>query len=291
MGQFSIWMQAVRPKTLIASLSPVLLSAALSKPSTLHQWLLFAMILLTALGIQVVANLANDTFDFLKGADNANRKGPTRVMASGLVTLQEMRWALGISVGITALTGSFLVLEGGWLFACLVALALVLAFLYTAGPYPLAYLGLGDLCVFVFFGPVAVAAPLYLMTGTWELTPFLVGLAPAGLSTTLLAINNLRDVDEDKQAHKKTLIVRFGTRFGKGEAISCLLLPLFVPLLFLSTHPFAWMISLGMLLPSVRHAMKIGKNSDPLVYNRLLAHTAQLLFLFTGLFCVCWNLS
>lgn len=290
MATFTTWVQAVRPKTLIASLSPVFISAALQAPQNAFSWFLFCMIVITALGIQVMTNLANDYFDYLKGADTPNRKGPMRVTAAGLVSLKEMKGALFIGVITTALSGSVLTLRGGWLFACLVALALLLAFLYTAGPYPLAYLGLGDLFVFVFFGPVAIAAPHFLLTGKWDLTTFIIGLAPGALSTTLLAINNLRDIDEDRAANKKTLIVRFGSRFGKAEAIGCLILSLLIPLCFLHTHPFAWLITAGMLVPTVRLGFRIRVNRDPLAYNQLLANTAQLLFLFTGLFCICWNL-
>lgn len=290
MATSTAWVQAIRPKTLIASLSPVFISAALQTPQGAFSWFLFCIIVVTALGIQVVTNLANDYFDCLKGADTPSRKGPIRVTSEGLVSLKEMKGALVITVAITALVGSLLTIRGGGLFACLLALSLLLAFLYTAGPYPLAYLGLGDLFVFVFFGPVAIAAPYFLFTGTWELTPFIIGLAPGALSTTLLAINNLRDIDEDRAANKKTLIVRFGTDFGKGEALGCLLLSLIIPLFFLHTHPFAWLITLGMVFPTVRLGIKIVLNKNPPVYNQLLANAAQLLFLFTGLFCVCWNI-
>lgn len=241
------------------------------------------------MGIQVVANLANDYFDYLKGADTPNRKGPTRVTAAGLVSLSEMKSALFIGVALTFLSGSVLFSYGGWLFACLVALALILAFLYTAGPYPLAYLGLGDVFVFIFFGPVAVAAPYYLLTGKWELTPFIIGLAPGALSTALLAVNNLRDIEEDRAAGKKTLVVRFGSRFGKFEALYCITLPEILFIFFFNEHPFAWVITVGMMIASIPFGLMIAKNENPLVYNKLLAGVAFLLFLLTTLFCICWN--
>ncbi len=290
MAHITTWIAAARPKTLIASLSPVCMSGVLAHSSRGFQWFLFSMIVATALGIQVVTNLANDYFDCLKGADTEERKGPTRVMGAGLVTPIQMKLALSVSVGITLLAGAFLIIQGGLLFAVLLALALALAFLYTAGPLPLAYLGLGDLFVFLFFGPVAVATPYYLLTGTWALTPFLLGIIPGCLSTTLLTINNLRDIEDDRKVDKKTLIVRFGTRFGKGEALTTLVLALALPLLFTSTHTYLWLLSLGMLFPTARLAVRIVVNRDPLVYNILLAQTAQLLFLFTGLFCVLWPL-
>lgn len=290
MASFSTWIQAARPKTLIASLSPVLICAVIVNPKEFLIWMLVCVLVLTALGIQIISNLANDYFDCLKGADTPERKGPTRVMAAGLVSQQEMQWAIRMSMGFTALCGSALVCQGGWLFALLLALALLLAILYTGGPYPLAYLGLGDLFVFVFFGPVAIGSAYLLLTKRWDLTPFIVGLAPGALSTALIAINNLRDVEEDRAAHKNTLSVRLGKGFGKGEILVCLLIPLIVPLFFLHSHPFAYGITLGMFLPSLRLGIKVVRSKKDSPYNHLLINAAQLLLVLTLLFCLFWNL-
>lgn len=287
MASLSTWIRASRPKTLIAGLSPVLICTVIVNPKAFPVWMLVCVLALTALGIQIISNLANDYFDCLKGADTPERKGPTRVMAAGLVSQREMQWAIRISVGITALSGSILVFQGGWLFALLLALAILLAILYTGGPYPLAYLGLGDLFVFVFFGPVAIGSAYLLLTGRWDLTPFIVGLAPGALSTALIAINNLRDVEEDRAADKNTLIVRLGKGFGKGEIIVCLLIPLIVPLFFLHSHPFVYGITLGMFLPSLRLGIKVFRAKED---SSLLINAAQLLLLLTVLFYLFWNL-
>lgn len=276
------WVQATRPKTLIASASPVCLAGALSFPLS---WSVFWAVMATALGIQIVCNLANDYFDGIRGADTKERKGPVRVIASGLISTRSMKRALVLTTIATLIPGCALVARGGPLFGALIAIALVLAFLYTAGPWPLAYLGLGDLFVFTFFGPVAVGCVFYLLTLKWALLPFVVGVAPGALSTVLLAINNLRDVDEDRLSGKKTVVVRFGTAFGKGEAAVCLLLALVVPLFALEVRLVAW----GMAIPTLHLMKQIIQNKDPFAYNPLLGKTARLLFLFTLLFGIFWD--
>ncbi|MBS0616513.1 MAG: 1,4-dihydroxy-2-naphthoate octaprenyltransferase [Verrucomicrobia bacterium] len=211
------WIQAARPKTLAASLCPVLIGGVLAFSHHAMQPLLFLFTLLTALGIQICTNLANDYFDFLKGADTKLRIGPVRITAAGLVAPATMRRVLLASFAVTALVSTPLIVQGGALMSILISLCLFLSFAYTGGPYPLAYLGLGDLFVLVFFGPGATLGTYYLQTGEFALLPALLGL-PAGLiSTAILTANNLRDVESDTAAHKKTLCVRFGRTFGKWE--------------------------------------------------------------------------
>ncbi len=276
----ALWVQAARPKTIAASLCPVLIGGSLALQEHSTNPLLFLFTLLTALGIQISTNLANDYFDFLKGADNKHRIGPQRITAAGLVSPATMRLAVLASFTLTALLSIPLIIQGGAAMSLLICLSLLLGYAYTGGPYPLAYLGLGDLFVLIFFGPCATLGTYFLQTGHAALLPALLGL-PAGLiSTAILAANNLRDVESDRAAHKKTLCVRFGRTIGKWEyALSLSLATLlpcfwgcFLPLL---AAPFAWLL--------VRHAFKAQEPRQFIsVFQKtppfLLVHSALLIF-------------
>lgn len=279
-----IWLLAMRPKTWIASISPVLLGSIIAwQEGAFHPWLLLCT-LLTALAIQITANLANDYFDYLKGADTAERKGPVRVMQAGLVTDR----AMGIAIALSALAafglGCALIARGGGHIAYLLILSLILAFLYTAGPFPLAYLGISELFVFIFYGPVAVAATHYLQTLEVSVHAAIAGIAVGLFSTAILIANNIRDVDEDRKADKKTLPVRLGRLFGKIEySVAVLSAPL--PLLFLSEkHPFLWLTCLIWIpaLPVLRILFKTD------AYHLVFVQTGKLLWLFTALACLGW---
>ena len=247
------------------------------------------MTLFTALGIQICANFANDYFDFIKGSDTKERKGPLRVTQAGLVSLPTMKKALYISFGITALLGCCLVWHGGLVIAFLVALSLLSAALYTAGPFPLAYLGLGDLFVFLFFGPIAVAGSYFLQRGQFSWVPVLLGIGAGALSVTPLVVNNIRDRAEDLLANKKTLVVRFGKLFGQIEYIICLAVGSLVPFLFLREHPFC-LFSLFFLIPAFPMVRALFTYSDPKDLNKILAKTGQVLLLYYFLFCIGWGL-
>lgn len=280
------WLPAIRPKTLPASLCPVFMGSAMAFTSGSFHLLLFCMTLLTAVGIQIACNLINDYQDFLKGADTHNRIGPIRATASGLVSVATMKKASLLTVILTTLSGSVLIYHGGLLVAVLLVCSLLLAYFYTGGPYPLAYLGLGECFVFPFFGPIAVGMTYTLQTGTFSAEPFIAGCAPGAFSTAILIANNLRDETEDRLHNKKTLIVRFGTLFGKCEYLSCLLVALLLPLYFFSTHPFALIATLT-LLPA---ALLLPTLFTPNDYRTLLPRTARLLLLYTLLFCIGWML-
>jgi 1,4-dihydroxy-2-naphthoate octaprenyltransferase len=285
-----ILLQAIRPKTLIASISPILIGTALSFDFGSFHGKIFIATLLTGFCIQILTNLANDYFDFKKGADTTQRIGPVRVMQAGLVSKRQMQWWLVGMTCLGALFGVPLVLVGGASICSLLLLALLLAYLYTAGPFPLAYLGLGDLFVMLFFGPVAVAATFYLQTHTLSMTSCLIGFAPGALSTVILTCNNLRDIQEDKAANKQTLIVRFGPLFGNIQILLCLMLSLIVPLFFLATHPTIKLMPPILALPYLLFIKKLTSIKNPHEYNDLLAKSAQLLMLYTILFCLCWTL-
>lgn len=218
---------AARPKTWIASISPVLIGTMLAPRI---DGPIFALTLLFALLIQIGTNYANDAFDFLKGADTAERKGPARATQQGWISAPLMlRAAAAIFVSAIFAAIPLMNIAGLWsIFAVIVCVAL--GVFYTGGPKPLGYFGWGETLVFIFFGPVAVCGAYYLQT--LSMTPFIfvASLAPGLLSCSLIVANNLRDFETDIKANKQTLIVRFGKTFGRWEYVSCILLAALVPI-------------------------------------------------------------
>jgi 1,4-dihydroxy-2-naphthoate octaprenyltransferase len=289
MHAIQIWTLAIRPKTLIASISPVLIATTMAIKIGSFDWFIFFCTVCTALGIQITTNLANDYFDCLKGSDTDQRKGFVRVTQAKLVPHKTMRQAIGTSMLFTLLSGIYLVVIGKALIACLLVISLCLSILYTAGPYPLAYLGLGDLFVWVFFGPIAVSGAYYLQLGSLSLEALLAGIAPGAISTAILTVNHVRDIDEDLLANKKTLVSRFGKSFGKWEYLFCLLAAFGSLFFFYDSHPFA-LCTLLCLLPAGMLIKTMFTYKNPKELNVLLIKTGQLLCLFTALFCIGWML-
>jgi 1,4-dihydroxy-2-naphthoate octaprenyltransferase len=289
MNPIKIWLHAARPKTLTIAFSPVFLGTILAMCEGNFSSLIFFVILITAMGIQIGANLANDYFDALKGSDTAERIGPVRVTQSGLVSHAAMQKALILTFSITALAGLYLAWHGGWIFALLTAMAIFLAIIYTAGPFSLSYLGIGDLFTFLFFGPIALASTYFLQTHLFSWDPFWIGMAPGAFSCAVLTANNLRDIDQDRKANKKTLPVRFGALFGKWEYACMLLIPLSLPLFYFKKHPFS-LLSLIILFPAIPLIRGLFKNDSATFKIALLPKTAKLLLLYTLFFAIGWML-
>ena len=277
-----IWLTAVRPKTLPAVIVPVLVGSAFAFHDAKFSFLALTLALLFGLAVQVTTNFANDLFDYIKGADTDKRRGPIRVTQAGLVTVSEMKQALAIVICFAALIGLGLILQGGIPILFIVAVSILLAVLYTGGPYPLAYLGLGDIFVFIFFGPVALGATYYLHTGA--LTPELLaaGSALGMISTAILAVNNIRDHDADRNAFKKTLVVRFGLTFGRLEYAALLLGAGLLPILSNSLrqrHP-GTMLAAVFLVFSIPVIKRVLSTNDSETLNQALANTGELLMLY-----------
>lgn len=213
---------AARPKTLVAAAAPVLIGTGLASFQGFFQPLPALMALVGALLIQIVTNLANDYYDFVRGADTAERVGPVRVTQAGLLTPAAVRRAIVVVMVAAVLVGSYLVWVGGWPILWVGVLSLVCAVAYTGGPFPLAYLGLGDLFVFVFFGLVAVAGTYWVQARALPPDVLLAGVGVGALSTAILVVNNLRDLATDTRAGKRTLAVRIG-RFATAVQYTILL--------------------------------------------------------------------
>lgn len=232
-------MLAIRPRTLFAAASPVILGTALAMVFGLGNAAVAALALIGALGIQISANLANDYWDARRGADGPGRLGPVRVTSAGLLSPKAVLGGLAVSIVISCLAGAGLVYRAGWPILLLGVLSLLLALAYTAGPFPLAYLGLGDVFTFVFFGVVATAGTFYVQTLVLVWHAVVLGFVPGFYSVALIALNNLRDADQDRLVGKRTTAVRFGKEFARKEIVFSMLAPAVVPLVFLDAGLFS----------------------------------------------------
>lgn len=286
MTQLNIWLQAFRPKTLWAAVAPVLVGTALAAGEGHVRPLVTVAILGAAVLIQIGANLANDVYDYLKGADTQGRLGPARVTERGLLTPAQVKAGMVLVFGLAIMIGFYLAWVGGWPIVAIGLVSIAVAIAYTGGPWPFGYYGLGDLMVFLFFGVVAVYGTVYLITDVF-LPASLWGAVPMGaLATAILVVNNYRDIDTDLRAGKRTLAVRLGRRGTRLEYIGLLVLAYLVPgtywvvqggsslvLLPYLTLPLAW-INIRSLLITV----------DGQALNVTLARTAGLQLLYAGLF-------
>lgn len=280
------WLMAIRPKTLPAALSPVLVGTALAVADGVFAPLPAVAAIIGALLIQIGTNLANDYFDYVKGTDVAGRKGPTRVAQSGLISLSYLRLGIAVTFALAALAGLYLVMVGGWPILVIGVASLISAFAYSGGPFPLGYHGLGDLFVFLFFGLAAVCGTYYIQALT--LTPETVMAAvPIGaLTVAILVVNNLRDIETDRRTGKRTLAVMIGPHSTRLEYIILLVVAYAVPVMF-------WMVgwaSVWVMLPwltaplALRLLQTLYRTTEGQPLNRALAGTANLDLAFSLLF-------
>jgi 1,4-dihydroxy-2-naphthoate octaprenyltransferase len=230
------WWSAVRPATLAASVAPVLAGTAISVHAGGAR--LGAGLLALAVGVamQLGVNFANDYSDFVRGADNARRIGPLRAASSGVVRPDHVRWAAIATFGVAAVAGLVLSLVTDWRLLVVGVACLLAGWLYTGGPRPYGYLGLGELFVFLFFGLVATVGTVYVET--LRVTPLavLMGCAMGCLATAILVLNNLRDIDTDRQAGKRTLATRIGRSRTLGLLVGLVCVAFAIPIVMLVTH-------------------------------------------------------
>lgn len=251
---------------------------------------IFATIVFAVLMIQIGTNYANDYYDFIKGADTEKRQGPVRATQAGLVSAAAMKRAFIIMFGLALTAGLYLVLKGGIPILLVGSISIACGILYTAGPFPLGYVGLGDVFVLSFFGPVAVAGTYYLQAGQIQLPVILAGLSPGLISTALLTINNIRDYATDKIAGKKTLVVRLGVGFGIIEYYACIIIACFIPVLLslITLSHIYGNIALLTLLFAWSPMRKLLCRPGPDTLNGLLAQTGRLVLIYSVLFSIGW---
>lgn len=280
------WLEAARPKTLPASLSPVLLACVLAWRDGVFQLAPALLCLGVALLAQIASNFANDYFDFKKGADTEERLGPERAVAQGWIAPKAMLRATFLTLGLSCLCGCMLLLYAGWeLIPVGVAIALcVLA--YSAGPFPLAYNGLGDVCVVLFYGIIPVCFTYYVQALSFSLLAFLLSLSVGLLSTNILIVNNYRDYVQDKAARKRTTIVLFGRGFGKVVYLQNGLVAVLLAIPLLFSAP-TWLLFLfGGFFALFYITWKELFHYEGRELNKTLGHTARNVFVFTLLLCL-----
>lgn len=286
-----IWFDAARPRTLPAAASPVIMGTALAiGDGGFHAGAALAA-LAGALMIQIGANYANDYYDYCKGADAGDRLGPQRATQAGLVSPGQMWFATFLVLGATLLPGLYLIYRGGWPILVIGILSILFAVLYTGGPWPLGYIGIADLFVLVFFGPVAVAGTYLVQAQGMRLIPLVAGLAPGLISTAILTVNNLRDVDQDCASGKKTLAVRFGITFVRWEYLVTMITAiLVVPLTLSILEHGRWGVVAAsiMVIPTLKTMKTVFTQRDGTVLNNCLASTGKILLGFSILFSVGW---
>jgi 1,4-dihydroxy-2-naphthoate octaprenyltransferase len=287
-SKMGAWLLATRPRTLPAAISPVMLGTALAIAENHFVWQPAIAAFMVALLLQVGVNLANDYFDYLTGVDTFNRQGPPRVSQSGLIPPKEVKAGMILIIISSGIPGTYLLIKGSWPvliigFACVVALLA-----YSGGPYPLASHGLGDLFVFIFFGLVAVCGTYYVQV--LHLTPMvmLMGIIEGLLITAILVVNNLRDIQTDRQTGKRTLAVMIGDRGSKVEYMLLLGAAYAIPItLWLSGENSVWLMLPILSLPLALALMRsIWKSPGGPILNQALAHTAELALFYSLLLSV-----
>ncbi len=277
-----MWLLATRPKTLPAAVAPVIAGTAVAIHEGGEHWPSAILAMLTALLLQIAANFANDALDFRKGADTHERMGPTRITASGFATPETVLRATSVVVALAVVTGLPLVIRGGWPILLLGIAAIVCAVAYTGGPFPLAYLGLGEVFVFLFFGLAAVAGTAFIQTG--ELTALAIAASiPVGaLAVGILIVNNLRDIVTDRAAGKHTIAVRLGVRGTQIEYAAMLVIAGSAPIAFWIAGWLNWTVVLTILWWPVAVSLwnQVSTRTGPAL-NPTLGNTGRGLLLYS----------
>ena len=283
----SAWWLAIRPATLTASAAPVLVGTGAAWSDGVFAPGPALAALVGASLLQVGANFANDVFDFERGADNADRLGPQRATQQGWISAAQMKRAMWLAFAGALVTGVYLTAVAGWPVMALGLLSIAAAYLYTGGPKPYGYLGLGDLSVFVFFGPGAVAGSYFVQAHTVSPLVLWASVPIGALATAILVVNNLRDIETDARAGKLTLAVRLGERATRNYYQLLLSMAYAVP-------PIVWFRSLSdawVMLPWLSLPLALGlasrmRHERGLALNGCLVQTARLEVVFGLLFAV-----
>lgn len=286
-NKLNSWLIASRPRTLLAAFVPVMVGSAVAFNEGKLTIIFSLAALMCSILIQVATNFTNDLYDFLNGADTVKRKGPRRVLASGLISVNEMKAAIILTFLTAFLIGLYLVYHGGFVILAIGVLSIIAGFAYTAGPYPLAYNALGDVFVFMFFGIVGTVGTYYLHTHDLSLVSFISSIPVGALVTNILVVNNYRDIDEDKISGKKTLAVKFGKNFSRYQFTFLIVLSFVVPLILFIFFDASIFIFLPYLtLPIAYKVITMIYTLSGTALNRTLELTAQLSAMYGLLFSV-----
>ncbi len=275
------WLLASRPKTLLASVVPVMVGTALAVNVGKFKWLITIIAFICSLLIQIGTNFTNDLYDFYKGADTIARKGPVRVLSTGLISVKEMKTGIVITFLAAFIFGLYLVYVGGTIILLIGVLSIIAGIAYTAGPYPLAYKGLGDIFVFMFFGLIGTMGTFYLHTNQLSVPAFLTSVPVGSLITNILVVNNYRDIEEDRLAGKNTLAVKLGKTFTKYQFVFLIVVSFLTPLALFLFYDFKiWIFLPYLTLPVAYKITKMLLTLDGVQLNKTLELTAKLSALY-----------
>jgi 1,4-dihydroxy-2-naphthoate polyprenyltransferase len=279
-----IWLMAARPRTLPAAVAPVLVGTSLAATEGTFKWLTFAAAMLGALFIQVGTNLSNDYSDARRGADTEDRLGPVRVTAGGLVPPRQVLVATYVAFGLAVLVGVYLVVTAGWQLLLVGAASILAGVLYTGGPRPYGYEGLGDLFVFLFFGVVAVSGSYFAQTSHMEWEALVLSVPVGMLAAALLMVNNTRDMETDRRAGKRTIAVRLGRARARGIYAAEVYLAFFVaqiPWIAGAGSLSPWLLLVFLALPLAAPIVRtVRSRTDGPSLNGALAKTGLLQLVF-----------
>jgi 1,4-dihydroxy-2-naphthoate octaprenyltransferase len=279
-----IWIEAIRPKTLVASIAPVMVGISLAVSDGFFELFPGLATFLAATLIQIGTNLANDYYDFVRGADNENRIGPTRVSQAGLIDPKKVQYGMVFSLVLAFIFGIYLVGVGGWIIAVIGFVSILCAVGYTAGPFALAYNGLGDIFVFFFFGPIAVGGTYWIQSGLLPGDAVLAGMGIGALTTLILVTNNMRDIETDKTAGKNTLAVRMGLKASRAEYVALLIIGLSIPAVGIGSFdwPKSVLVALSALIFAISPLRLIMSSNDPKVLMMALPSTARMVGVYAA---------
>lgn len=285
-GLVAAWIHACRIPTLSASVVPVVVGTVLAWRHDSFEPFTALATLVGAVAIQIGTNLANDLYDFKKGADSPARLGPPRVLARGWLTVDDVRAGMVVSFGLATAAGAYLIAVAGWPILAIGLASIASGVLYTAGPFALAYVGLGDLFVFLFFGLVAVLGTYYAQARTLDPEAWIAAIPVGTLATAILVVNNLRDIETDRAAGKLTLAARVGPRATRAEFATLLVAAFAVPIaLWAQGLCSAWvLLPLATTTLAARTLQAVFERADGPGLNRALVDTAQLHLFFGTLF-------
>jgi 1,4-dihydroxy-2-naphthoate octaprenyltransferase len=278
-----IWVMAARLRTLPAAVAPVLVGTAWAGFLHVFHPLRFVAALLGAVFIQVGTNLSNDYSDARRGADTEERLGPVRVTAGGLVPPRQVLIATYVTFGLAVLVGGYLIAVAGWQLLIIGVASILAGVLYTGGPKPYGYEGLGEVFVFIFFGLVAVVGSSYVQLRHYDGTAFALAVPVGLLATAILVVNNVRDIDTDRRAGKRTSAVRLGRRGARALYALCVGVP-YVGVLLIGLFADGltlWLLLSWLTIPlAVRLVRSVDRHTDGPTLNRALAGTGQLQLVF-----------
>jgi 1,4-dihydroxy-2-naphthoate octaprenyltransferase len=280
-GTLRLWLLAARPRTLPAAIAPVLVGTALAGSEDVFRALPFVAALVASVFIQIGTNLSNDYSDARRGADTEDRLGPVRVTAGGLMPPKRVLTGTYVAFGVAVAAGAYLAAEAGWELLVVGAASILAGVLYTGGPRPYGYEGLGELFVFLFFGIVAVTGSYFVQTEELRWEAFALAVPVGLLAAAILVVNNVRDVDTDRRAGKHTLAVKLGRERARALFTAMIAASFLVPPLLVPALSFWVLLALAALPLAPPLVRTVSTRSDGPALNGALAATGRLLALYS----------